>query len=92
VLYAFVGGFACCDGAGPTANMIQASDGNFYGTTVARGAFRNIHHQGGFGTVLQFNPVSGAVTILHSFIVLAIVAGILVARHLKTAAALFGGP
>src|SRR5258708_4996957 len=66
-LYAFVGGLGCCDGAGPTAHMIQASNGNFYGTTGAGGQFRNIDHQGGFGTVFQFNPVSGAVTILHSF-------------------------
>ena len=67
VLYAFVGGLGCCDGAGPTAHMIQASNGNFYGTTGAGGRFRDIDHQGGFGTVFQFNPVSGAVTILHSF-------------------------
>jgi uncharacterized repeat protein (TIGR03803 family) len=67
VLYAFTGGFACCDGAGPTGPPIQTSDGNFYGTTGAGGAFRDIHHQGGFGTVYQFNPVTGGVAILHSF-------------------------
>jgi uncharacterized repeat protein (TIGR03803 family) len=67
VLYAFVGGFACCDGGSPTAQPILASDGNFYGTTSAGGAFRNIDHQGGFGTVYQFNPTTGVMTILHSF-------------------------
>lgn len=67
VLYAFVGGFACCDGAGPSGPPIQASDGNFYGTTGAGGAFRDADHPGGFGTVYQFNPVSGQLTILHSF-------------------------
>jgi uncharacterized repeat protein (TIGR03803 family) len=67
VLYAFGGGFACCDGAGPTGHMIQARSGNFFGTTAAGGRFRDIDHQGGFGTVFQFNPASGAVSILHSF-------------------------
>jgi uncharacterized repeat protein (TIGR03803 family) len=67
ILYAFVGGFACCDGAGPSGPPIQASDGNFYGTTGAGGAFRDADHPGGFGTVYQFNPVSGQLTILHSF-------------------------
>ena len=67
VLYAFVGGLGCCDGAGPSGPPIQASDGNFYGTTGAGGAFRDADHPGGFGTVYQFNPVSGQLTILHSF-------------------------
>jgi len=67
VLYAFVGGFACCDGAGPSGPPIQASDGNFYGTTGAGGAFRDADHPGGFGTVYQFNPVTSQLTILHSF-------------------------
>jgi uncharacterized repeat protein (TIGR03803 family) len=67
VLYAFAGGFACCDGAGPTGPPTQARDGNFYGTTGGGGAFRDIHHQGGLGTVYRLNPVTGAVTILHSF-------------------------
>ena len=63
VLYAFVGGFACCDGAGPTGPPTQASDGMFTGTTGGGGANRDIHHQGGLGTVYQLNPVTGAVTI-----------------------------
>jgi uncharacterized repeat protein (TIGR03803 family) len=67
LLYAFTGGFACCDGGGPTGPPIEASDGNFYGTTGGGGEFRDIHHQGGFGTVYQFNPVTNDVTVLHSF-------------------------
>ena len=67
ILYAFTGGFACCDGAGPVARPVQASDGNFYGTTGAGGAFRDIDHQGGFGTIYRFNPNTSDLTILHSF-------------------------
>ncbi len=67
VLCAFVGGLGCCDGGGPTGPPIQASDGKFYGTTGAGGAFRDIYHQGGFGTVYQFDPMTNGVTILHSF-------------------------
>jgi uncharacterized repeat protein (TIGR03803 family) len=67
VLYTFVGGFACCDGAGPTAQPLQAADGNFYGTTHTGGAYRDIEHQTGFGTVYRFNPTTGVVSIIHSF-------------------------
>jgi uncharacterized repeat protein (TIGR03803 family) len=67
VLYAFVGGFACCDGSGPVAQPVLATDGNFYGTTVAGGGFRNIDHQGGMGAVYQFNPTTGLMAIIHSF-------------------------
>src|SRR2546430_187106 len=38
VLYAFTGGST--DGAAPYAGLIQATDGNFYGTTVNGGASR----------------------------------------------------
>ena len=67
VLYGFIGGLACCDGGGPVGTPIQASDGNFYGTTGAGGAFRDTDHPGGFGTIYRFNPDSGQLTILHSF-------------------------
>ena len=48
------------DGTDPAAAMIQASDGNFYGTTVTGGTNGN-------GTVFQYNPFSGAYTILYNF-------------------------
>lgn len=66
-LYAFTGGFACCDGASPTANPILLKDGKLYGTTRNGGDFRDDQHQGGFGTVYQVDPKSGQATILHSF-------------------------
>jgi uncharacterized repeat protein (TIGR03803 family) len=47
------------DGASPIAGLIQATDGNFYGTTLVGGAF-------GFGTVFNMTP-AGTVGLLHSF-------------------------
>jgi uncharacterized repeat protein (TIGR03803 family) len=58
-LYSFcVGGTPCGDGAGPT-QLIQGSDGNFYGITSVAGA-------NGSGTVFQVTP-QGVLTTLHSF-------------------------
>ena len=59
-LYSFVGGLK--DGAHPQAGVIQASDGNFYGTTTqgGNGEYNN------FGTVFKITP-QGVETILHSF-------------------------
>src|SRR5260221_653884 len=54
VLHAFVPG-----GAKPGASLIQATDGNFYGTTELGGTSN-------FGTVFQIAP-SGTVTVLHAF-------------------------
>jgi uncharacterized repeat protein (TIGR03803 family) len=67
ILHAFVGGFACCDGAAPDKPPIQASDGKLYGVTRAGGEFRDIDHQGGFGTIYQFDSVTSNLTIIHSF-------------------------
>jgi uncharacterized repeat protein (TIGR03803 family) len=51
----------CADGANPYAALVQATDGNLYGTTVNGGAI-------GFydGTVFKITP-SGKLTTLHSF-------------------------
>ncbi len=48
------------DGATPYATLVQASDGDFYGTTLSGGASGN-------GTVFQYDPASGTLTPLHSF-------------------------
>jgi uncharacterized repeat protein (TIGR03803 family) len=57
VLHTFAGGTS--DGGGPYAGLLQASDGNFYGTTTAYGAFGN-------GTVFKLTP-AGSYALLHSF-------------------------
>jgi uncharacterized repeat protein (TIGR03803 family) len=62
ILHAFAGGI---DGATPYAALIQATDGNFYGTTEHGGGV-GCEAFGGCGTVFQMTP-DGAVTILHAF-------------------------
>ena len=57
VLYFFAGGTA--DGAFPGDSLIQASDGNFYGTTTYGGASNQ-------GTVFRITP-AGVETVLYSF-------------------------
>ena len=47
LVYAF--GASSGDGANSQANLIQASDGNFYGTTHAGGAY-------GYGTIFKITP------------------------------------
>ena len=51
--------FAYAEGYEPAAGLIQASDGNFYGTTLQEGA-------SGCGTLFRMTP-GGAVTVLHNF-------------------------
>src|ERR1035438_1763288 len=55
-LYSFTGG---ADGGSPQAGLIQASDGNLYGTTASGGA-------GPRGTVFSITP-GGTLTTLYSF-------------------------
>jgi|HubBroStandDraft_1064217.scaffolds.fasta_scaffold05293_5 uncharacterized repeat protein (TIGR03803 family) len=52
--------FDSTDGANPIAGLIQATDGNFYGTTYGGGT------DGGWGTVFEI-AADGTVTTLHSF-------------------------
>jgi uncharacterized repeat protein (TIGR03803 family) len=54
-LYSFCSLTNCADGEGPMAGLIQASDGNFYGTTFF-----------GYGTVFKITP-GGMLTTLRIF-------------------------
>jgi len=58
-LYSFCAVSGCPDGANPAAPLIQATDGNYYGTTKFGGA-------GNGGTVFQITP-AGTLTTLYSF-------------------------
>src|SRR5208282_794266 len=51
--------FDCTDGEAPIAGLIQATDGNFYGTTSEQ-------NNGTSGTVFKITP-SGTLTTLYSF-------------------------
>jgi uncharacterized repeat protein (TIGR03803 family) len=58
-LYSFCSQTNCTDGFNPFAKLVQATDGNFYGTTVNGGANGN-------GTVFKITP-DGRLTTLYSF-------------------------
>jgi uncharacterized repeat protein (TIGR03803 family) len=59
-LYSFCAQPGCPDGSGPSAELVQAVDGNLYGTTQDLGA----NEYG--GTVFKITP-DGELTTLHSF-------------------------
>jgi uncharacterized repeat protein (TIGR03803 family) len=58
-IYSFCPKNPCTDGSLPDAGLVQASDGNFYGTTFWGGGLN-------FGTVFKITS-SGSLTTLHSF-------------------------
>lgn len=62
VLASFAGGMA---GETPTQSLVQASDGNFYGTS-STGGLSDDRCPAGCGTVFQITP-SGAFTVLYQF-------------------------
>ena len=64
-LYSFCSQSNCADGAFPLDGLVQASDGNFYGTTPYGGTSQNCGSYG-CGTVFKITP-SGMLTTLHSF-------------------------
>jgi len=63
-LYTFCSQSGCTDGQNPRVGLVQATDGNFYGTTPYGGA--NCADNGGCGTVFKITP-SGTLTTLYSF-------------------------
>jgi uncharacterized repeat protein (TIGR03803 family) len=64
-LYSFCSQTDCTDGVGPGAGLVQATDGNFYGTTGG-GGDPSCNPPNGCGTVFKITP-SGTLTTLHSF-------------------------
>jgi len=63
-LYGFCAQSGCADAAFPDAGLVQAPNGNFYGTTSSGGT--SAACTGGCGTVFKITP-SGTLTMLHSF-------------------------
>jgi uncharacterized repeat protein (TIGR03803 family) len=66
-LYSFCSQSDCADGESPSAALIQATDGNLYGTTRAGGANTNDYCPNGCGTIFEISPSGGALTTLYSF-------------------------
>lgn len=63
VLHNFQGG----DGSAPNSDLVQGTDGSFYGTTNYGGSSPNCDSQGpGCGTVFKITT-TGTMTTLHSF-------------------------
>jgi uncharacterized repeat protein (TIGR03803 family) len=65
-LYSFCSQTGCTDGGEPSAGLVQATDGNFYGTTLYGGANTGACGVPGCGTVFKITP-SGTLTTLYSF-------------------------
>jgi uncharacterized repeat protein (TIGR03803 family) len=64
-LYSFCSQSNCTDGFEPFAALVQATNGNFYGTTYAGGA-NSSACPGNCGTVFEITP-NGTLTTLYSF-------------------------
>src|ERR1022692_3233072 len=59
-LYSFCSQSGCTDGSNPQGGLVQAANGDFYGTTAYGGA------NGHYGTVFKITP-GGTLTTLYSF-------------------------
>ena len=65
-LYSFCSQSGCTDGYYPDVSLVQATDGNFYGTTEYGGSDNCDSAYGGCGTVFKITP-GGTLTTLYSF-------------------------
>ena len=65
-LYSFCALAGCTDGYYPNVGLVQATDGNFYGTTEYGGSHSCDSAYGGCGTVFKITP-SGTLTTLYTF-------------------------
>ncbi len=64
-LYSFCSQTNCTDGSGPYAGLVQATDGNLYGSTGAGGSGSSSFCIG-CGTIFRISP-GGALTTLYNF-------------------------
>jgi uncharacterized repeat protein (TIGR03803 family) len=64
-IYSFCSQPNCTDGWFPLAELVQGTDGNFYGTTASGGNF-GVHTETNGGTVFKITP-AGVLTTLYSF-------------------------
>ena len=64
-LYSFCSQSGCTDGNYPEAGLVQATNGDFYGTTAGGGA-NACQYNDGCGTIFKMTP-GGTLTTLYSF-------------------------
>jgi uncharacterized repeat protein (TIGR03803 family) len=65
-IYSFCSQAGCADGSNPFAGLVQATNGDLYGSTEFSGAGADCAVQGSCGTIFKITP-SGTLTTLYSF-------------------------